>query len=144
MITIDVAKEEDLEELAVLFEELTEDKTNYEEMVKNFYWMQANPDYILLAAKYDGVVAGSIMGIVCRDMVGDCKNFMVIENVIVKSNMRGKSVGKALVHEIETIGRERNCYYTMLVSLATRKEAHKFYESVGYPLDVVQGFKKYL
>ena len=48
------------------------------------------------------------------------------------------------MEEIEKIGRKRNCYYTMFVSGGHRKESHKFYESVGYDLDFVQGFKKYL
>ena len=30
------------------------------------------------------------------------------------------------------------------ISDAHRKEAHQFYESLGYKLDEVQGFKKYL
>jgi hypothetical protein len=31
-----------------------------------------------------------------------------------------------------------------MLSTVKRKGAHKFYESLGYQLDVVQGFKKYL
>ncbi len=58
--------------------------------------------------------------------------------------MRGKKIGKALIYEIENIGRERNCYYTIFVSGIQRKDAHRFYESIGYSLDSVQGFKKYL
>lgn len=144
LITVEAVKDEDLEELAMLFEELSESKTNYEKMVENFNWMKANPDYVLLGAKYNGELAGTIMGIICRDMVGECKPFMVIENVIVKSSRRGKGIGKILMHKLEDIGRERDCYYTMFVSLMRRREAHKFYESVGYSFDVVQGFKKYL
>ncbi len=144
MITVEVVKDEDLEELAVLCEELAGSKTNYEKMVENFRWMQTNPDYILLGAKYNGELVGTIMGIICRDMVGECRPFMVIENVIVKSSMRGKKIGQTLMYKLEDIAREQNCYYTMFVSLMHREEAHKFYESIGYPLDVVQGFKKYL
>lgn len=144
MIIVEEVKDRDLDELSVIFEELVGSKTNYRKMAENFKWMSENPDYILLGAKDNRELVGTIMGIVCRDMVGSCRPFMVIENVIVKSSMRGKGVGKTLIHKLEDIGRERDCYYTMLVSLARRKEAHKFYESVGYPLDMVQGFKKYL
>ena len=49
-----------------------------------------------------------------------------------------------LMEEIENIGRIRDCFYTMFVSGSRRKEAHLFYEAVGYDLDLVQGFKKYL
>jgi len=69
---------------------------------------------------------------------------MVIENVIVKSAWRGRKIGARLMEEIEGIGRQRKCYYTMLVSGGHRKKAHQFYKTVGYDLDLVQGFKKYL
>lgn len=38
----------------------------------------------------------------------------------------------------------RGCFYTMFVSAADKKEAHTFYESIGYGFNAVQGFKKYL
>lgn len=58
--------------------------------------------------------------------------------------MRGKNIGKALMNEVEKIGTEKNCYYIMFVSSIHRKNAHRFYESIGYSLDSVQGFKKFL
>lgn len=144
MIEIKRIERNDLKELSLLFEELSGKKTDFEIMVKNFEWISKNEDYIVLGAKYNGKLVGSLMGIICHDLVGECKPFMVIENVIVSSNLRGQGIGKKLMTEIERIGKEKNCYYTMFVSGAQRKEAHKFYESLGYKLDEVQGFKKYL
>jgi len=74
----------------------------------------------------------------------ECKPFMVIENVIVKSAWRGRGIGVRLMEAIEETGRQRECYFTMFVSGGHRKEAHQFYEAIGYDLDFVQGFKKYL
>lgn len=144
LITIEEIKSEELEELALLMEELSGSNTDFAKMTINFNWMKMNPDYFLLGAKCSNELVGTVMGIICKDLVGECRPFMVIENVVVKSAMRGKNVGKELIKEIERIGREKDCYYTMFVSLKHRKEAHKFYESVGYSLDEVQGFKKYL
>lgn len=76
--------------------------------------------------------------------VRQCKPFVVIENVIVKSTCRGRGIGKMLMEKIEQIGRNRGCFYTMFVSGGKRKEAHRFYEAMGYDLGCVQGFKKYL
>ncbi|MCX7710842.1 MAG: GNAT family N-acetyltransferase [Clostridia bacterium] len=144
MIVISQVELDDLEELSNLYEELSGSKTDSGKMLENFKWMKSNPDYIVLGAKYGRKLVGTLMGIICHDIVGACRPFMVIENVVVDSRMRGKGVGKELLYKIEEMGRERNCYYTMFVSNAQRKEAHKFYESVGYSLDLVQGFKKYL
>lgn len=144
MIEIKRIESNDLKDLSLLFEELSGKKTDFEIMVKSFELINRNEDYIVLGANYDGKLVGSLMGIICYDLVGECKPFMVIENVIVSGNLRGKGIGKKLMTEIERIGKEKNCYYTMFVSGFQRKEAHKFYESLGYKLDEVQGFKKYL
>ena len=133
-----------LPQLALLFEELSGNQTNIAKMAENFEWMQLNDDYILLGAFLDQKLVGSLMGIICRDLVGECKPFMVIENVIVSGEFRGRGIGKELMLAIEKIGIERGCYYVIFVSGAKRIEAHRFYESLGYRLDEVQGFKKYL
>ena len=144
MLTLEKATVDDLESLAQLYEELSGEETDLFEMKENFKLMESNPNYIVLTAKEDNLVVGSVMGIICLDLVRKCKPFMVIENVVVKRNWRGRGIGVKLMEEIEEIGRKRNCYYTMFVSGGHRKESHKFYEAVGYDLDSVQGFKKYL
>jgi len=45
---------------------------------------------------------------------------------------------------IEDWARENNSYFVMFMSLAKRKEAHTFYESLGYSQEISNGFKKYL
>ncbi|MDQ7094805.1 GNAT family N-acetyltransferase [Desulfosporosinus sp. PR] len=144
MITVQSATVSDLEPLAQLYEELSGQKTNSYRMQENFKLMGLNQDYVIKIAKDGDLVVGTVMGIICLDLVGKCKPFMVIENVIVKRTWHGRGIGKILMKEIEEVGRKRGCYYTMFVSAGHRKEAHKFYEAIGYELDFVQGFKKYL
>lgn len=145
MIKISSIHASDLEQLATLYEDLIGAQSNIVRMQDMFEKIKINPDYLLIGAKNESQqLVGSVMGIVCTDMVGDCRPFMVLENMIVRKNKRTKGIGKALVEHLEACARKRNCYYMMLVSLAKRKDAHSFYEKVGYPLGVVQGFKKYL
>jgi GNAT superfamily N-acetyltransferase len=134
----------DLPQLARLYEELSGKKTDMVKMKTQFERMQDNGDYVVLCASVNGGITGSLMGIVCRDIVGDCRSFMVIENVIVAGEYRRQGIGRLLIDEIERTARELKCYYTMFVSDFKRKDAHKFYNSAGYKLDQVQGFKKYL
>lgn len=145
MVTIDKILPDDLIELSNLYEELSGNKTNMVKMKESYYRINANPDYVLIGAKDDNRnLVGSLLGIVCHDVVGDCRPFMVLENVIVKSNCRGLGIGKKLMNFIEDYCRERNFYYIIFVSSKNRKESHKFYESLGYDINAVQGFKKYL
>jgi len=144
MIEIRALKEEDIPCLSVLLEELSDEKSDIEKMKHNFVMMNNDPAYILLGAFSGDILAGSLMGIVCHDLVGACRPFMVIENVIVAGNYRGKGIGRKLINAIEEAGRTRNCYYAMFVSGMKRKDAHAFYKSAGYAMDMVKGFKKYL
>ena len=76
-------------------------------MRENFKLMESNPNYIVLTAKEDNLVVGSAMGVICLDLVGKCKPFMVIENVVVKIASRGRGIGAKLMEEIEGMGRKR-------------------------------------
>jgi GNAT superfamily N-acetyltransferase len=82
------------------------------------------------------------MGIFCLDLVGECKPFMVIENVIVSKRVRRQGIGKKLMHKIEEIAKERGCSYTIFVSGEERKEAHLFYEKLGFKEENVVGYRK--
>lgn len=145
MVSINRISANDLENLADLYKELLYVEANLKKMKNTFQWIDSNDNYILLGAKDDNDnLIGSILGIICQDIIGGCRPFMVIENVIVKSNSRELGIGKKLIKYIENYAFEKNCSYTMLVSSAYRKEAHKFYQAVGYDIDAVQGFKKYL
>ena len=144
MTDIRTISDVDLPRLAVLLEQLAEEKSDTDKMRESFRRIADDRGYILLGVFVDGALAGSLMGIVCHDLVGECRPFMVIENVIVAEEFRGKGIGKLLMEAIEKEGRARNCSYTMFVSGIMRTGAHAFYESAGYSPDMVRGFKKYL
>jgi GNAT superfamily N-acetyltransferase len=144
MVSIEPIKIQDLKELAKLYRQLAGKKTGGRRMKQNFEWMQSNPDYLVLGAKSEGKLMGSLMAVVCHDLVGECRPFMVVENVIVSRGHRRQGIGRRLMRTVERIARQRHCYYIMFVSKSRRTDAHRFYESLGYRLDVVQGFKKVL
>lgn len=145
MPTIVPIQKSDLNELADLSRELCGREVNRSRLAASVAKMLANPDYILIGAKDDQQhLIGSVMAVICMDIVGDCQPFAVMENLIVSENARSLGVGKMLVAAIEHQARSRNCYYLMFTSLAKRTQAHRFYEHIGYAKGVVEGFKKYL
>jgi GNAT superfamily N-acetyltransferase len=143
-LLIEAIGKEDLEELGLLYQDLTGEAADLEKMAQTFQWMNVDPDYILLGAKLDDQLAGSLMGIICYELLGPCRPFMVVENVIVGGRFRRQGIGKALMEAIEAVAREKGCYLIQLVSSGHRKEAHQFYESMGYGTDPVRGFRKFL
>lgn len=79
MLTVQDARVEDLESLAQLYEELSGQETELSQMKENFKLMESNPNYVVLTAKEDNLLVGPVMGIICLDLVYQCKPFMVIE-----------------------------------------------------------------
>lgn len=144
MVIIREAMKSDLVGVAMLFEELTPIKSNIDQMTKIFTHMQNDASYKLLVAEQNGKLVGSTMSVLCYDLVGECKPFVVVKNVIVNSELRGQGIGTKLIQEIEAIGKENKANYIMFVSSTRREKVHKFYESIGYKPDIVQGFKKFL
>jgi len=136
--------ESDLDALASLLEELSGYPTDRKRMIRALRAIRGDRSYILLGARLDGILAGTAMGILCRDLVGDCRPFMVVENVIVSAAVRGSGVGTALMNALEREADARGCLYINIVSSMHRAGAHRFYESLGYPPDAARGFRKYL
>jgi len=137
-------KEDDLSDLNELYFELCEEEGDVKRMKETFKCIEQNRDYYLIGAEEDGKIVGSIMGIVCYDLVGKYKAFMTVENVIVGKGYRGKGIARALFQYMEEIAHERECTYIYLVSGNQREVAHIMYERLGYRSDNVKGFRKYL
>ncbi|RUS45885.1 GNAT family N-acetyltransferase [Cohnella sp. AR92] len=144
MLEIKPITREKLKELCELYDELIGRKTNFGKMAEIFGKIVENPGYHLLGAYLENELVGSLMGIECQDLVGECKPFMVIENVIVSNRARRQGVGRRLMEAIEGVAKERDCYYIIFVSGGQRKEAHAFYEKLGFKDEQVEGFRKHL
>lgn len=145
MLTIQKIEMEHLPALAELLEELTGEKTNLAKLKETYQRLLHNENYEVLGAIYEGELAGSVMGIYCEDLAGECNPFMVIENVVVSSKVRRQGVGRKLMNRMEELARGKNCSYIILVSGTGRAEAHQLYESLGYnEKESVVGFRKYL
>lgn len=135
---------DDILELVQLYRQFWNEESCIESMHKQFYKFKKNNSHILISAIENNKLIGSVMGVICEELYGDCKPFLVLENMIVDKNYREKGVGKALISELEAIATKRNCTQVILVTESNRIDACKFYESVGYRSQTHKGFKKKL
>ena len=136
--------EEDLPALARLYTQFWEEASSLERMQATFRRLRDDPDYVFLVALVDDDLAGSLMGIVCDELYGACRPFMVIEDVIVDREFRQQGIGTALMRAIEAHAGSRDCNYIIFVSERERTDALPFYRSLGYEPDSYRGFKKRL
>ena len=111
-------------------------------MKNKFFELQQNDAYILLCAVEKDNIAGSVMGIICEELYGDCQPFLLLENMIVDSAYRKKGIGKALFVELEKRAKSKGCRQIILVTETNRKDACAFYESLGFHPTANKGYKK--
>lgn len=136
--------EDDLEDVAKLYTLFWNDRMNLTKMKQKFTEVIQNSNYIFLCAEKEGKVVGTIQGIICEELYGDCIPFLVMENFVVAENHQGKGIGRKLLKELERVGKERNCSQIIFITEADRKETVSFYERVGFNPTSHKGFKKSL
>ena len=136
--------ENDLVNLAALYKQFWGQESSVEKMRVTFQRLNRNPGYIFLVADQQRNLVGSVMGIICEELYGDCQPFMVVEDVIVDKHRRRLGVASALMRELERCAVKHGCNYIIFVTESERTVAHRFYESLGYKSDAYKGFKKRL
>ncbi|GHT78479.1 N-acetyltransferase [Bacteroidia bacterium] len=133
---------EDIPQLAILYKSFWNENSNIDKMKNEFNKLKQNNSYIILCAKENNILIGSVMGIICEELYGDCKPFMIVENMIIDNNYRRKGIGKKIFMELEKRGKEKECTQIILVTETNRKDACNFYESVGFDPIKNKGYKK--
>lgn len=136
--------EEDLPALASLYQQLLPNEPSVEKMREALPAIQQNPNQFVLGAKIDGRLIGSVLGVACQMLFGQCRSFMIVEDVVVDAGYRRMGVGTALMRALEQYALERNCSYIMLITDTDREGAQRFYASLGYQIDHYKALKKVL
>ena len=90
------------------------------------------PDYTLYVAILDDDVVGSFALLVMDNLGHLGAPSAIVEDVVVDPALQGRGVGRAMMAFALERAREKRCYKLMLSSNAKRREAHAFYESLGF------------
>ncbi len=76
-------KQEDVKSLDRLYYHFWNEQSNIQLMNEKFSKLSNNDSYIFLVVEVDNVIAGSILGIVCHELYGNCRPFLLMEDLIV-------------------------------------------------------------
>ena len=144
MLEISRLQIDDLKDLALLYQQLIANDISLEKMREAYARNSENPNHIVFVAKLNGDLIGTALAVVCQMYFGQCRSFMVVEDVVVDVKYRGKGIGTALMHEIENHARSCNCAYIMLITDTDRVDSQQFYRSLGYKSSEYCAFKKHL
>ena len=105
--------------------------------------IEARPDDTLYVAEIDGRVVGTLQLTILRYLTYGGARVGLIEAVHVAESERNRGIGRAMMRAAIEEARRRGCNRVQLTSNKQRKDAHRFYERLGYVASHV-GMKKTL
>jgi predicted N-acetyltransferase YhbS len=123
------ARPRDADQLFILVQELATTFTPTEQkFVQTLPRLCANNDaLVLVAEESSGQLSGYLLGFRFDAFHAD-GSVTLVEELCVRSDVRGSGVGNALMMEFEAWSQRNEA---RLVAVATRR-AHAFYESIGF------------
>lgn len=136
-VSIRQAFREDISGILDLYGELESDKSavlSEDRACELFDKMMSYPNYKLYVAVEGNDIIGTFSLAVMDNLAHMGNPPGLIEDVVVKSNWRGKGIGKQMIRFALERCRECGCYKAVLSSNKIRKEAHRFYESLGFEI----------
>lgn len=108
-----------------------------------FERIAADPQQLLMVADRDGEVVGTLQLTLIPGLSRRGASRALIEAVRVRSTERGTGLGSRLIEWAVDEARRQGCAIVQLTSDATRTDAHRFYERLGFVASHV-GFKRSL
>jgi len=97
-----------------------------------FNTIAASPDQTLYAAELDGTVVGTFQTMFTTSLTGRGSSSLIIEAVQTRNDMRGQGIGAKMIEYCIDDARKRGVRLVQLTSNAARKDAHRFYERLGF------------
>ena len=109
-----------------------EDPSDLTPYLKGFDAIVADP----LNTQYVWEEDGELLGCLQLTFIPGIPQFGMwraqVEGVRVKSTQRGSGVGRKMIQAVMEVARERGCAQLQLTTNKVRKDAQRFYESLGF------------
>jgi ribosomal protein S18 acetylase RimI-like enzyme len=129
-VTVRAVESVDMEALADLITQLGYE-TRASEMEMRMEAILANKNYATFVAVSKGKVCGMIGTYTCYTYEHNSPSARILA-LVVSKEVRGRGVGQALVAAAEKDLAQRNIRRVAVNTSFERKEAHEFYEKLGY------------
>ncbi|MBX4889849.1 MULTISPECIES: GNAT family N-acetyltransferase [Rhizobium] len=138
-ILIREARREDLPALVALFAADTlgghgdtTDAAAFADYARAYAVIEASPDQTLYVAERGSEVVGTFQTMLTTSLTGRGSSTMIIEAVQTRAEMRGRGIGTGMIEFAISEAKGRGVRLVQLTSNALRKDAHRFYERLGF------------
>lgn len=103
-----------------------------ESYIKAFDEIDADKNNELIVAEADGEIVGTLQITFTPSISFQGGKRATVESVRVDKKHRGKGIGKELMNWAIARAKTENCITMQLTTNADRKDAHRFYENLGF------------
>ena len=141
-LTFNRLKEDELEEVAKLYDAERPITTNRSKMKQTFAKIKDNSDYQMITVKHNASIVGFAKVTIHHDIFEENHPFITIWSVRVKKEYRRQKVGTRLFEYIENIAKDMNCEIICLIANRDNIGANQFYRKLGYKCE--NGYVKFL
>ncbi|WP_312354998.1 GNAT family N-acetyltransferase [Aminipila sp.] len=69
---------------------------------------------------------------------------LILDDLYIKQEARGKGIGRVMMEYIETLGKEKGYKRLQFQSEDSNPDAHRFYTKLGYASEAMKFYVKYL
>lgn len=137
------ASNEDITAICSLMFQLTGHEVSYQEMTNRLHFINQSPFDFMYVYEENNSVLG-ILGFRIRENIEEVSRFGEVSVIVVNTETRGQGIGRSLMKYAEELSKKHECLGTWLVSgFGREKEAHKFYQQLGYEVTGYRFVKKH-
>ena len=103
-----------------------------ESYLKAFSEIESDPNNELIVAEQNGEIIGTLQLTYTPSLSYQGGKRATVESVRVDTRFRGQGIGREMMLWAMERAREKGCVSMQLTSHADRKDAHRFYENLGF------------
>ncbi len=142
MIEYREANRQDIPQLLELYKQLSLDDENPDLILQDIIWDKVETNDIkYFVAADNGKIVSTCFICIIPNLTWKGKSIGFIENVVTDEHYRQKGIGKKILEMAINHAKENDCYKVLLQSNYKRKEAHLFYEAIGFDGDSKRAFE---
>ena len=133
----------DIPSLLELYVQLSDENDGFDMQKATEIWaeeIESNKNIHYFGAVEDGQVVSTCYCVIIPNLTRGCRSICFIENVVTRKDFRKQGLGRKVIEMAVETARKNNCFKVILQSGTGRKEAHKFYEELGFASDTKKAF----
>jgi N-acetylglutamate synthase-like GNAT family acetyltransferase len=129
------AERDDIQALCGLMEALSGRRISPEEMLNRLEFVAESQADSLFICEEDNRIVG-LLGFRIRENLEEMSRYGEVSAIVVGPDDRRRGVGRFMMEYAEKLAKELGCKGSWLVSgFGREREAHKFYERLGYQIN---------